>query len=187
MKNFEFKNVDENGVEQSLWYSRSVAVGLFVFAHNILGKWYVLAAKRGSGCPSAVGKWNCPGGFVDFDETLEQAAIRECYEETGIKIPIDKIQFNEINSSPSKSSRQTIGVSFYAILNTPVEELVHSISNANNEINETTDIKFIAVEDMKKYHWAFNHYRRVNDVYNKYVNISKIKKLWRALLKKICI
>ena len=29
--------------------------------------------------------WEIPGGAVDKNETLEEAAVRECYEETGIR------------------------------------------------------------------------------------------------------
>lgn len=36
--------------------------------------------KRGFG----VGMWNGVGGKVDAGETIEQAAIRECYEEIGV-------------------------------------------------------------------------------------------------------
>lgn len=34
------------------------------------------------------GFWSFPGGFVDFDETPAQAAVRECWEETGLLIEI---------------------------------------------------------------------------------------------------
>ena len=44
----------------------------------------VLLVKRGK-APSA-GKWAIPGGSVELGETLQQAAEREIFEETGIRI-----------------------------------------------------------------------------------------------------
>ena len=32
------------------------------------------------------GKWNCPAGKIERGETPKQAAIREVYEETGLKV-----------------------------------------------------------------------------------------------------
>jgi len=32
--------------------------------------------------------WTFPAGFVDFDEAPAEAAVRECYEETGLLVEI---------------------------------------------------------------------------------------------------
>lgn len=38
-----------------------------------------------------IGSWTLPAGFMEIDETIEQAAVRETYEETGAKISIDSL------------------------------------------------------------------------------------------------
>jgi mutator protein MutT len=37
------------------------------------------------------GKWTFPGGYVDRGETLEQAAIRETLEETGVTVKLGRL------------------------------------------------------------------------------------------------
>jgi len=37
------------------------------------------------------GSWNLPAGYVEVDETPEQAAVREVREETGLEIEIDRL------------------------------------------------------------------------------------------------
>lgn len=44
----------------------------------------VLLAKRG--IEPQKGKWNLPAGFLEMDETIEDGAIRETTEETGVEI-----------------------------------------------------------------------------------------------------
>lgn len=37
------------------------------------------------------GKWTLPAGFVDFDEDPQSAAVRECEEETGLKVRVTNL------------------------------------------------------------------------------------------------
>ncbi|MDY6934398.1 MAG: NUDIX hydrolase [Spirochaetota bacterium] len=48
--------------------------------------------------------WALPGGFVDYGESLEEAALREAYEETSLNVEIIR-QFHTY-SDPSRDPRQ---------------------------------------------------------------------------------
>ncbi|NPA15589.1 MAG: NUDIX hydrolase [Deferribacteres bacterium] len=57
--------------------------------------------------------WALPGGFVDYGETLEEAAVREAKEETGLDVELIR-QFHAY-SDPNRDPRQhTITVVFIA-------------------------------------------------------------------------
>jgi len=64
------------------WPRPMVTVDAVVFS-NTNGKTKVLLINRGK--EPFKGKWALPGGFIDMDEELEDAVVRELEEETGLK------------------------------------------------------------------------------------------------------
>jgi 8-oxo-dGTP diphosphatase len=43
------------------------------------------------GQPPFVGRWALPAGFIEEDESVEQAALRECHEETGLNVELEEL------------------------------------------------------------------------------------------------
>jgi ADP-ribose pyrophosphatase YjhB (NUDIX family) len=51
----------------------------------------------------ALGLWNAPAGFMEENETLEQAAAREAFEESGVEVDPDALILHTIANLPSIS------------------------------------------------------------------------------------
>ena len=87
----------------------------------------VLLIKRAK--PPFQGSYALPGGFVDQDETLEQAAQRELSEETGLQ----KINLMQIHtfSDPDRDPRgRVISTAFGAIIEDKCEGKTRAGSDA---------------------------------------------------------
>lgn len=73
---------------QSFYRNGQAAVGILI----INEKNELLLAVRGS--EPGKGMYDCPGGFVDPGESLEEAVFRELFEETGItKNLVEELQY----------------------------------------------------------------------------------------------
>lgn len=62
-----------------------------------------------------IGQWALPGGFVDIDESLEHACLRELNEETGLELATME-QFRVFDAIGRDPRHRTISVVFYAFI-----------------------------------------------------------------------
>ena len=98
------------GAELSLRKSPAATVDI-VIAHP--GKGVVLVERR----YPPLG-WALPGGFVDYGESVEQAAIREAMEETNL--PVHLRELLGVYSDPARDARRhTISTVFIASTDVP--------------------------------------------------------------------
>lgn len=71
----------------------------------------VLLVKRGE--EPDKGLWDAPGGYIGWDETLEQGAARELQEETGLVVNPKDFEFFSVYSNPNnKAQNQVVDIYF---------------------------------------------------------------------------
>lgn len=141
----------ENGSAGSL---RHVTVGSII----VNDKNEILLIKR---APHLINgdKYAVPGGFVDRDETVEQAALRELVEETGYTGKI-KFLFQIIdNPNRPKEDRQNIDFKF-------IVELTGGDKKDNNEV---ASIDWVPLDNLPdEQDRAFDHIESV-ELYKEYL------------------
>lgn len=153
MKNFKIKVKD-----QEYWISRSIAVAAFIFTKDENGNFYILANQRGKGTPDFQGYWNCPCGYLDYNETTVEAACREVQEETSVICP--ELEFFAINSDPN-ANKQNVTIQYWGFIEKPIYQNL-----AGGEENEVLNVKWINVKDVNSYDWAFNHDKVIQIIFN---------------------
>jgi 8-oxo-dGTP diphosphatase len=74
----------------------------------------VLLIERG--LPPYEGEWALPGGFIQVDETADEAALRELKEETGLgKVFLEQLYtFSGLERDPRE---RVISIAYYALVN----------------------------------------------------------------------
>jgi len=96
------------------------------------------------------GSWAIPGGFINADESLEQGALRELKEETGVSdVFLEQLYtFGDVHRDPR---RRIVTVAYYALVNLRD----HTIKAATDASNAA----WFGVDDIPKL--AFDHARIV--------------------------
>ena len=92
--------------------------------------------------------WGLPGGCQDLGEDLRNTAVREAYEETGIKLNQNKIELIDTLSGESRKNSYPNGDIVYN--NTSLYLADVSINDASNlkGDSETKRLKYFNIEDV---------------------------------------
>jgi 8-oxo-dGTP diphosphatase len=120
----------------------SVTVDCVIFGFDASSSLKVLLIQRAN--DPFKDKWALPGGFVELGENLEQAALRELEEETGLKdIFIEQLYtFGDLDRDPRG---RVISIAYFALVNLS-DHNIKASSDAKNaewfELNNITSLAF---------------------------------------------
>ena len=176
MNNFSVK-VDG----KEYWISRSVAVAVFIF-RKVGNKFQILLEKRGKGAANNIGKWCCVCGYLDYNETLEEAATRETKEETAFEINKEYLTFIKINSNPS-GNRQDVTVHYVYFASEDEDFNLDKAQGGEKDEIETVewfdigtlyDEDHIKIDIYKMYerNFAFEHDKLIIEHLSKFYNLN---------------
>ena len=94
------------------------------------------------------------GGRIKFGETAEEATLREVFEETGVKMEIDRLGFVHENyfygDAPTNFGKLIYEISFYFYMKVPSD--FAPISESFTEDNVVEHLKWVSLnDDIKMY------------------------------------
>lgn len=96
--------------------------------------------------------WAIPGGFVEYGEKVEDAAVREAKEETGLDIKLT--QLVGVYSDPDRDPRgHTVTIAF-------LSKIIGGTLNSNSDAK---DAKFVDISELKNMKLAFDHNEILKD------------------------
>ncbi|MBR5503604.1 MAG: NUDIX hydrolase [Methanobrevibacter sp.] len=125
----------------------SLTVDIFIFNEN---REFILIKRKNDPYKDC---WALPGGFVDYGETTEHAAVREAKEETSIDVELIKL-FNVYSEPDRDPRRHTVSV-FY---------LAHGDMNDAKADDDAKDIGIYSFDDLDNLDLAFDHRMILNQV-----------------------
>ncbi len=105
------------------------------------------------------GSWALPGGFVRMDETVEEAAMRELFEETNVKgVYMSQLSvFSEVDRDPRE---RVITVAFYALAKPSDHDVIGGDDAANAQWFSLDDYPTLVFDHEKIVKVAFSQLQR---------------------------
>ncbi len=100
----------------------------------------VLIAKRSTGDPNVMGKWEFPGGKVELDENEFHAIEREIKEEFELEIKAKEFLINNVCEYPTK----TVDLRLY----------ICDYINGNFNLHDHSEYKWVSKEEIMNYDLA---------------------------------
>ena len=99
------------------------------------------------------GQWAFPGGFVNMDETTDEGAKRELFEETGLKnVFIEQLfTFSDVDRDPRG---RVISVAYYALVNLKDHDAIAGDDAAKAKWFSVKDIPSLAFDHEKIFRTA---------------------------------
>lgn len=163
MKNWSYKITEGEHAGETLWSGRYCCVAGFIISHTNGGNIKVLAVKRGQSCPDFRGKWCCPCGFLEADETGEEGIARETWEETGYEFPAREFELFTVETDPKLCNKAHVTLMYVHIVNQQeIEDYVDEDWLPFDR--ETEEVEWIPVDEISKYEWAFGHDKIINEL-----------------------
>jgi 8-oxo-dGTP pyrophosphatase MutT (NUDIX family) len=151
-----------------LFESRSVAVTAIVLCYDSSErKVYALVGERGPAVDFS-GTWCLVCGYLDWDESLDDAVRREVFEESGLDLRALEASGEAIVpalpifvQSDPQANRQNVTARFVVELKRRVEP-----TNAHAEPGEVNQVRWIEIEPeaLAALPWAFNHDRILGEL-----------------------
>lgn len=107
----------------------------------------ILLVKRG--VEPNKGKWATPGGYIGWNESAEEALIREVKEETGLTVK--KTQFVNVYSSPLRHPKQVITLAY-----------IVEVEGEPTKGDDADDVKWFPLDSLPT-PLAFDHEKNIKE------------------------
>jgi len=132
------------GLGGKRYYNPALAVNGIIFKGGS-----ILLVRRG--IEPFKGLWSLPGGFIEYDEMVEDALVREVEEETGLKVRPQKLV--GVYSNPTRSPvKHVVTVCYYCKI----------LEGTLKPSKENVEVKFFELNRLPE-EMAFDHKKVVED------------------------